>query len=94
MARKTAALTAYMEATVYQTSQMSTEEGNAKMGGTAALLKAQATSTLQYVSDEAVTLMGGRESQMVMQGEFRKFKSLKIPGGSVDVVLDSGARQA
>jgi alkylation response protein AidB-like acyl-CoA dehydrogenase len=99
MARKTEALTAYMEATVYQISQMSTEESNAKLGGTAALLKAQATSTLQYVSNEAVKLMGGMGITKGGAGErieiiFREFKSLQIPGGSEDVMLDLGVRQA
>jgi alkylation response protein AidB-like acyl-CoA dehydrogenase len=99
MARKTEALSAYTESTVYQLSQMSVAEGNAKLGGTAALLKAQATSTIEYISNESVKLMGGMGITKGGAGEriemiFREFKALQIPGGSEDVMLDLGVRQA
>ncbi|UZJ54338.1 hypothetical protein CBS101457_003658 [Exobasidium rhododendri] len=99
MARKTEATTAYLEQIVYQLSQMSIEEGNAKLGGQVALLKAQATATVQYVSNESVKLMGGMGITKGGAGErieiiFREFKTLQIPGGSEDVMLDLGVRQA
>lgn len=99
MARQIEALTAYMEATVYQMSKMSTEEANLKLGGQAALLKAQATVTVEYVANESVKLMGGMGITKGGAGEriemvFREFKALQIPGGSEDVMHDLGTRQA
>lgn len=99
MANKTEALTAYTEATCYQLSKMSIEEGNARLGGQAALLKALATATIEFVSNEAVKLLGGIGITKGGAGErvemiFREFKALQIPGGSEDVMLDLGVRQA
>ena len=99
MARQTEALSAYLEATVYMTSKMSIAESNVRLGGQIALLKAQATATIEYVSNEAVKLMGGMGITKGGAGErieliFREFKALQIPGGSEDVMLDLGVRQA
>lgn len=99
MARKTEATTAYLEQIVYQLSKMSIAEGNARLGGSVALLKAQATATIEYVSNESVKLMGGMGITKGGAGEriemiFREFKALQIPGGSEDVMLDLGVRQA
>lgn len=99
MARKTEALTAWMEATVYQMSKMSIAEANVKLGGQTALLKAQATATIEYVANESVKLFGGMGLTKSGAGQrvemiFREFKGLQIPGGSEDVMLDLGTRQA
>lgn len=98
MASKTEALSAYMESVVYQISQMSTVEANARMGGQAALLKAYATATIEYVASEAVKLFGGMGITQSGPGQtveriFREYKALQIPGGSEDVMLDLGVRQ-
>ncbi|MCO5586887.1 hypothetical protein L7F22_040832 [Adiantum nelumboides] len=99
MARKAEALAAYTESTVYQASQMSIEEANAKLGGQVALLKAHATSEIEFIANEAVKLMGGFGITKGGPGTriemiFREFKALQIPGGSEDVMLDLGVRQA
>jgi alkylation response protein AidB-like acyl-CoA dehydrogenase len=99
MARKTEASSALLEAIVYQLSKMSIAEGNARLGGQVALLKAQATATVQYVSNEAVKLFGGMGLTKGGAGErveyiYREFKTLQIPGGAEDVMLDLGVRQA
>ncbi|PWN87329.1 acyl-CoA dehydrogenase NM domain-like protein [Acaromyces ingoldii] len=98
MARQTEALQAFIEASIYQYSQLSTAESNLKLGGTTALLKAQSTITLEYVVSEAVMLFGGMGITKGGAGErveriFREFKALSIPGGSQDVMLDLGVRQ-
>ncbi|MCO5590202.1 hypothetical protein L7F22_044171 [Adiantum nelumboides] len=59
MARQTEALTAWIEATVYQMSRISIEEANVKLGGQTALLKAHATITLEFIANESVKLFGG-----------------------------------
>lgn len=99
MARQVEALTAWIEAIIYQQTQMTIEEANVKLGGQTALLKVQATATIEFVANESVKLFGGMGLTKTGAGQrvemiFREFKAIQVPGGSEDVMLDLGVRQA
>lgn len=69
------------------------------MGGTTALLKVQAGIVAKYITDESQKLMGGLGLTKTGQGArieaiARSIPTLIVPGGSEDVLLDLGVREA
>ncbi|KAJ3113643.1 hypothetical protein HDU96_003112 [Phlyctochytrium bullatum] len=85
---------------------MSHQEALVKLGGPIALLKAQCTVTVEYCAREASQILGGISYTRGGKGEkvervyrdvraFGKyFLYLSIPGGSEEIMLDLGIRQA
>ncbi|PWZ03701.1 acyl-CoA dehydrogenase NM domain-like protein [Testicularia cyperi] len=98
MAREVEALQAWVESVVFQQLNMSIPESNLKTGGTCALLKAHAGIVLEKVCREAVHLLGGMGLTKGGAGDrieriWRELKTLTVPGGSEDVLIDLGVRQ-
>ncbi|KAJ3307011.1 hypothetical protein HDV03_003338 [Kappamyces sp. JEL0829] len=99
MARKIEATHAWMEALLYQTVHMPEEMQMLKLGGPIALLKAQATQTMEFCAREAAQIFGGLSYSRGGQGErverlYREVRAYAIPGGSEEIMLDLGIRQA
>jgi alkylation response protein AidB-like acyl-CoA dehydrogenase len=64
-----------------------------------ALLKAHATKTFEYCAREAAQIFGGSSYVRGGVGEkverlYREVRAYSIPGGSEEIMLDLGIRQA
>ncbi|KAF9585682.1 hypothetical protein BGW38_001235 [Lunasporangiospora selenospora] len=99
MARQIEATHNWMENVLYQTMTMPEDVQMIKLGGPIALLKAQATQTLEYCAREASQIFGGLAYTRGGQGEkveriYREVRAYAIPGGSEEIMLDLGARQS
>jgi len=72
---------------------------DAKMGGSCALLKVNATKTLEFCAREASQIFGGaavvREGKgRIVERLYREVRAGAIPGGSEEILLDFAVRQA
>lgn len=100
MARQIEATHAWMELGLYNAKMMEDRQtAMLRLGGTAALLKAQATQTLAFCSGEAVQIFGGLGYTRGGVGEkveriAREVRAYSIPGGSEEVMLELGMRQS
>ncbi|KAI9331082.1 acyl-CoA dehydrogenase/oxidase [Obelidium mucronatum] len=99
MLRQIEATQAWVEFIVYQVTQMSKEDALSKLGGPTALLKAQCSQVLEYCAREASQILGGVSYTKGGIGEkveriYRDVRGLAIPGGSEEIMLDLGIRQA
>ncbi|KAK7883389.1 hypothetical protein LTR67_011288 [Exophiala xenobiotica] len=99
MARKVEGLQAWAERIIYELDDLSDKEGSRILSGETALLKAEAGIVAQYVANECVKIMGGLGLTKTGQGArveafSRSVKSLIVPGGSEDILIDLGVRQA
>lgn len=93
------ALQAWCEQIVYELDNLPEKEGNRLLGGTTALLKVEAGMTGKFVADECVKIMGGLGLTKTGQGArieaiSRGVIGLIVPGGSEDVMIDLGVREA
>ncbi|KAI9779336.1 MAG: hypothetical protein M1839_007444 [Geoglossum umbratile] len=101
-------LSAWIESVVFQASQTQKQKATTdpaddqslalSLGGTAALIKAQAGIVLDECARCAVLLFGGNGLTRSGVGErvskiYRDAPGARIPGGSEDVLLDLGVRQ-
>jgi alkylation response protein AidB-like acyl-CoA dehydrogenase len=98
-AKKVEALQAWTEQVTYELDQLSEEDGNRLLGGVTALLKVEAGMTGKFVADECVKIMGGLGLTKTGQGArieaiSRGVIGLIVPGGSEDVMIDLGVREA
>jgi alkylation response protein AidB-like acyl-CoA dehydrogenase len=99
MARHLEATSNWLENVTYQMNKMSHKEQAAKLGGPIALMKAQSTQTFEYCAREAAQIFGGLAYTRGGQGEkvgrlCREVRAYSIPGGSEEIMLDLGIRQA
>ncbi|KAK3281502.1 hypothetical protein CYMTET_10710 [Cymbomonas tetramitiformis] len=99
MARQVECTHAMLETLTYQMCTMSTKDANELLGGDTALIKVQATKTFEYCAREAAQIFGGASYVRGGQGEKverlqREVRAYAIPGGSEEILLDLGARQA
>ncbi|KAK0548442.1 hypothetical protein OC846_003744 [Tilletia horrida] len=99
MARQVEALQAWTEAVIYTQNNLTPAESNLYTGGTTGALKAHAGIVLENVCREAVNLLGGMGMTKGGAGDriervWRELKSLQVPGGAEDVLLDLSIRQA
>jgi alkylation response protein AidB-like acyl-CoA dehydrogenase len=99
MARKIEATHAWMEHLIYQTTRVPEDLQMLKLGGPVALLKAQATQTMEFCCREAAQIFGGLAYSRGGQGErverlYREVRAYAIPGGSEEIMLDLGIRQS
>jgi alkylation response protein AidB-like acyl-CoA dehydrogenase len=97
--KKVEALQAWAEQVTYELDNLSEEEGNRLLGGVTALLKVEAGMTGKFVADECVKIMGGLGLTKTGQGArieaiSRGVIGLIVPGGSEDVMIDLGVREA
>jgi len=99
MARQIEATYAWIEVLLNQMNCLSKKEANIRLGGPIALLKAQATQTFEFCAREAAQIFGGLAYSRGGQGEkverlYREVRAYAIPGGSEEIMLDLGVRQA
>ncbi|KAH8599118.1 acyl-CoA dehydrogenase/oxidase [Bisporella sp. PMI_857] len=99
MARQVDGLQAWIESVVYELDHLSHAKGSQLLGGVTGLLKVQAGIVAKYVADESQKLMGGLGLTKTGQGArieaiYRSVPTLIVPGGSEDVLLDLGVREA
>jgi alkylation response protein AidB-like acyl-CoA dehydrogenase len=90
---------AYCDLLTHQMNNMSYDEQNIHLGGPISLLKYQATRTAHNVADQAVQCFGGRgftKSGMgrVVETFARTYKAASVYGGSEEIMVDLGVRQA
>lgn len=99
MGRQIDALQAWTEQIVYELDNLSDHEGSRLLGGTTALLKVEAGLVCKYVAEECLKIMGGLGLTKTGQGAriesfYRAVPSFVVPGGSEDVLIDLGVREA
>lgn len=99
MARHVEATQSWLENVTYQLTLMTHKEQVANLGGPIALLKAQSTQTFELCAREAAQIFGGLSYSRGGQGEkverlYREVRAYAIPGGSEEIMLDLGVRQA
>lgn len=99
MARQIDGLQSWIEQIIYELDNLSHAQGSKLLGGTTGLLKAQAGIVAKYIADESQKLMGGLGLTKTGQGAriegiTRMIPTLIVPGGSEDVLLDLGVREA
>jgi len=99
MTRQVESTHAWLEHVTYQLNTMTHAQASKILGGPLALLKAQATTTLEYCAREAAQIFGGLAYTRGGQGEkveriYREVRAYAIPAGSEEIMLDLGIRQA
>eukprot|EP01087_Luapelamoeba_hula_P009280 TRINITY_DN2388_c0_g1_i1.p1 TRINITY_DN2388_c0_g1~~TRINITY_DN2388_c0_g1_i1.p1 ORF type:complete len:444 (-),score=59.21 TRINITY_DN2388_c0_g1_i1:142-1449(-) len=99
MAKQIEAGWALLEVLTYQMQKMSHAEANTKLGGPTALLKVYTTPVFEFCAREAAQIFGGLGYTKGGQGERverlnRDVRALAIGGGSEEILLDLGVRQA
>jgi len=98
MARHVMATHASVEDLTYQMIKMPKAIQAYALGGHTALLKVQATRTLEYCAREAAQVLGGNSYTRGAQGEkverlYREVRAYAIPGGSEEIMSDLSVRQ-
>lgn len=99
MARQIESTHAMLETLTYQFKTMTKAEQNSQLAGDCALIKAHATKVFEYCAREAAQIFGGNSYIRGGQGErverlYREVRAYAIPGGSEEILLDLGVRQA
>jgi len=90
---------ALIENVTYQLNKMSHEEASIRLGGITAILKAQATRTLEFCSRESAQVFGGLAYTRGGQGGkveqiSRETRAYSIFAGSEEIMIDLGMKQA
>ena len=99
MARQIEACQAWLENIAFQVETMHPREADLKLGGPAALLKVQCTKVLELCARESAQIFGGLSFTRGGLGEKverlgREVRSLAIPGGSEEIMIDLGVRMS
>jgi alkylation response protein AidB-like acyl-CoA dehydrogenase len=99
MIRQVEATHSWLESTLYQVNTLPAQVQPSRLGGPIALLKAQSTQTFEFCAREAAQIFGGLSYTRGGQGEkierlYREVRAYAIPGGSEEIMLDLGVRQA
>ncbi|ORE10824.1 acyl-CoA dehydrogenase NM domain-like protein [Rhizopus microsporus var. microsporus] len=99
MIRQCEATHAWLESILYQVKTLPESSQPSLLGGPIALLKAQSTQTFEYCAREASQIFGGLAYTRGGQAEkverlYREVRAYAIPGGSEEIMLDLGVRQA
>merc|ERR1719321_1557979 len=84
---------------MYNIQNMDKTEADVKLGGMTALLKVQCTKVFEYCARESAQIFGGLSYTRGGLGEKverlnREVRAMAVPGGSEEVMLDLGVRQA
>lgn len=98
MGRSVMATHAALEDLTYQFKKMPKKLQPLALGGHTALLKVQATKTMELCAREAAQVLGGCSYTRGGQGEkverlYREVRAYAIPGGSEEIMMDLGVRQ-
>jgi alkylation response protein AidB-like acyl-CoA dehydrogenase len=99
MVAQTEAVHCWLEQLTYQMNRLSYDEQGTHLAGPLALLKLRSTRVLEYVSDEACQIFGGRAITRTGMGRLvenlrRTSKFPAILAGSEEIMADLGIRQA
>lgn len=99
MSRQLEATQAWIELMAYQLKTMGVEQAMSTLAGPISLLKAQSTQTFEFCAREAAQIFGGLAYTRGGVGEkverlYREVRAYAIPGGSEEIMLDLGIRQA
>jgi alkylation response protein AidB-like acyl-CoA dehydrogenase len=99
MARQIEATWAWVELVTYQMTIMDKITAAKTLAGPISLLKAQTSQVFEYCAREASQIFGGLAYTRGGQGEkverlYREVRAYAIPGGSEEIMLDLGMRQA
>ena len=99
MSRQIEACHAWIESIVHQMNCMSPDEAAAMLGGPIGILKAHSTKVFEYCAREASQIFGGNGYCKTGVGEkierlYREVRAYSTPGGSEEILLDLGTRQA
>ncbi|KAJ3027180.1 UNVERIFIED_CONTAM: hypothetical protein HDU68_004282 [Siphonaria sp. JEL0065] len=93
------AVQSWCDITTYQMTKLDYAQQTKQLGGSIALLKYQSTRMAHLVADNAVQIFGGRAITRTGMGRLienfsRVHKHVAILGGSEEIMLDLGVRQA
>ena len=99
MARQVEATHCWLEVVTSQFDTLSKDQQRVLLGGPIALLKAQATKTLEFCARESAQIFGGLAYTRggkggIIERVYREVKAFAIPAGSEEIMLDLGVRQA
>ncbi|KAI9015387.1 putative acyl-CoA dehydrogenase [Hyaloraphidium curvatum] len=99
MARQIEATAAWADFLTHQFNLMPKDLANTRLGGHTSLLKLQCSRTIEFCAREACQIMGGISYTKGGQGgrverTYREVRGVAIPGGSEEIMADSGIRQA
>jgi len=99
MARQVEATHGWLENITFQMTKLDKLEQFRVLAGPIALLKAQSTQVFEFCAREAAQIFGGLSYTRGGQGEkverlYREVRAYAIPGGSEEIMLDLGIRQA
>lgn len=99
MGRMIESLQSWTEQIIYELENLSDADGARLLGGTTALLKVESGMVCKYVAEECLKIMGGLGLTKTGQGAriesfYRAVPSFVVPGGSEDVLIDLGVREA
>eukprot|EP01080_Neovahlkampfia_damariscottae_P005334 gene5334-9143_t len=99
MARQIEAANAWLEHITYQMTLMSHDEQNIQLSGPIAICKTHITLLFEYCTRESIQIFGGNGYTRGGQGVkierlYRDVHAYAIGGGSEEVLLDLGVRQA
>lgn len=88
-----------LETLTYQMNTMSKQQAAKALAGITALAKVQSTKVFEFCAREAAQVFGGASYTRGGQGEkverlYRDVRAYAIPGGSEEILLDLGVRQA
>lgn len=99
MVRQQESLHHWLENLTYQMINMPFEKSMSELGGVLALAKAHSSKVMEYCAREASQIFGGNSYTRSGLGEkverlYRDVRAYAIPGGSEEILLDLGVRQA
>lgn len=99
MISRVEATQAWLESITYQMNTMSYAEQSKHLGGPIGLLKSYTTRCAHEVADDATNIFGGRGLTQSGMGRFveefhRTYKFDAILGGTEEILMDLGVRQA
>ena len=97
MIRQIESTHAWLETITYQMNTL--EDAMTILAGPVSLLKAHSTKVFEYCAREASQIFGGNSYTQSGMGEkierlYRDVRAYAIPGGSEEILLDLGVRQA
>ena len=99
MSRQIESCHSWLESVVHQMNIMTPDQQALMLAGPISLLKAHATKIFEYCAREASQIFGGNSYSRTGIGEkierlYRDVRAYAIPGGSEEIMLDLGIRQA
>ncbi len=99
MTRQIESTHAWLEAVTFQMNTLPFEKAMTVLAGPISLMKAHSTKVFEYCAREASQIFGGNAYTQSGLGEkierlYRDVRAYAIPGGSEEILLDLGMRQA